>query len=57
MRYRFINCFLFLLYGFNHLIAQGIGFPDEPSQAPIGGLGLLAFLGAYLANKKLNKRK
>ncbi len=38
------------------IFAQGVGFPDEPSQAPIGGLGLLAAGGAALAYKKLRKK-
>ena len=37
------------------LFAQGVGFPDEPNQAPIGGLGLLVAGGAALAYKKLKK--
>jgi hypothetical protein len=37
------------------IFAQGVGFPDEPAQAPIGGLGLLAAGGAALAYKKLKK--
>ena len=35
------------------IFAQGVGFPNEPNQAPIGGLGLLAAGGAALAYKKL----
>ena len=38
------------------IFAQGVGFPDEPAQAPIGGLGLLAAGGAALAYKKLRKK-
>ncbi len=38
------------------LMAQGITLPDEPSQAPIGGLGLLAALGGAMAYKKLRKK-
>ena len=38
------------------IFAQGVGFPDEPNQAPIGGLGLLAAGGAALAYKKLRKK-
>ena len=37
-------------------MAQGIDFPTEPSQAPIGGLGWLAALGGALAYKKLRKK-
>ena len=38
------------------IFAQGVTFPDEPAQAPIGGLGLLAVGGAALAYKKLRKK-
>ena len=38
------------------IFAQGVGFPDEPTQAPIGGLGLLVAGGAALAYKKLRKK-
>ena len=37
------------------IFAQGVDFPNEPNQAPIGGLGLLAAGGAALAYKKLKK--
>ena len=36
--------------------SQGIDFPSSPSQAPIGGLGLLAAGGAALAYKKLRRK-
>ena len=39
------------------LLAQGVTFPSEPSQAPIGGLGWLAVLGGALAYKKLRNKK
>ena len=40
------------------LVAQGIDFPSDPSQAPIGGLGLLIGAGGAMAWKKLrNKNK
>jgi hypothetical protein len=39
------------------LLAQGVVFPDEPSQAPIGGLGLLGAVGGAMAWKKLKNRK
>ena len=39
------------------IFAQGVTFPDEPTQAPIGGLGLLVAGGAALAYKKLRKKK
>ena len=32
-------------------------FPGEPTQAPIGGLGLLAAAGGAMAIKKLMDRK
>jgi hypothetical protein len=38
------------------IFAQGVSFPDDPAQAPIGGLGLLAAGGAALAYKKLRKK-
>ena len=38
------------------IFAQGVAFPEEPVQAPIGGLGLLAAGGAALAYKKLRKK-
>jgi hypothetical protein len=39
------------------LVAQGIGFPDPPSQAPIGGLELLIGAGGAMAWKKLKNQK
>ena len=38
------------------IMAQGVEFPNEPTQAPIGGLGLLAAAGAAMAYKKLKDR-
>ena len=38
------------------IFAQGVDFPDEPAQVPIGGLGLLAAGGAALAYKKLRRK-
>ena len=38
------------------IFAQGVTFPNEPVQAPIGGLGLLLAGGAALAYKKLKKK-
>ena len=38
------------------IFAQGVDFPNEPNQAPIGGLGLLAAGGAALAYKKFRKK-
>ena len=37
------------------IFAQGVDFPNDPTQAPIGGLGLLVAGGAALAYKKLKK--
>ena len=37
------------------ILAQGVAFPSEPEQAPIGGLGLLALGGAAIAYKRLKK--
>ena len=39
------------------LIAQGVPFPDNPSQAPIGGLELLIGAGGAMAWSKLKNRK
>jgi len=38
------------------LLAQGVNFPDTPSQAPIGGLELLIGAGGALAWKTLRNR-
>ena len=38
------------------IFTQGVDFPNEPVQAPIGGLGLLIAGGAALAYKKLRKK-
>ena len=38
------------------IMAQGVEFPEDPTQAPIGGLGLLAAAGAAMAYKKLKDR-
>tara|TARA_Y100000591_G_scaffold200803_1_gene173677 strand:+ start:4076 stop:4243 length:168 start_codon:yes stop_codon:yes gene_type:complete len=38
------------------ILAQGVNFPNEPAQAPVGGLGLLAVVGAALAYKKLRNK-
>ena len=37
------------------IFAQGVGFPSEPAQAPIGGLGILVLGGAAIAYKRLKK--
>ena len=41
----------------NTLIAQGVGWPDNPSQAPIGGLELLIGAGGAMVWSKLKNRK
>jgi hypothetical protein len=41
----------------NTIIAQGVTFPGEPSQAPIGGLELLIGAGGAMAWSKLKNRK
>ena len=50
------NCIYFMITMGSMLMAQGITLPNEPSQAPIGGLGWLAALGGALAYKKLRKK-
>tara|TARA_B100000003_G_C10831302_1_gene331052 strand:+ start:704 stop:865 length:162 start_codon:yes stop_codon:yes gene_type:complete len=37
------------------IFAQGVNFPSEPVQAPIGGLGLLVLGGAAIAFKRFKK--
>ena len=37
------------------IFAQGVNFPSNPVQAPIGGLGLLALGGAAIAYKRFKK--
>ena len=39
------NTIMFILNIGSMALAQGITLPNEPSQAPIGGLGWLAALG------------
>jgi len=39
------------------LMAQGVDFPNTPSQAPIGGLELSIGAGGAMAWKKLRGRK
>ena len=41
----------------NTIIAQGVDFPDTPSQAPIGGLGLLVGAGGAMTGRKQKNRK
>ena len=40
----------------NTIIAQGVDFPSDPSQAPIGGLELLIGAGGAMAYRKLKSR-
>ena len=41
---------------FNTIIfSQGVAFPSNPTQAPIGGLGLLVLGGAAIAYKRFKK--
>ena len=49
--------FYFIISLFCHslICSQGVGFPNEPVQAPISGLWLLIVGGAALAFKKLKK--
>ena len=37
------------------IFSQGVDFPSEPAQAPIGGLGILVLGGAAIAYKRLKK--
>ena len=54
MKYKYYLIINFLF--FNAIIfAQGITFPSSPTQAPIGGLGLLALGGAAIAYKRFKK--
>ena len=42
---------------FSSMLVAQVGFPDAPSQGPIGGVTLLALAGGGLALKKLYNRK
>ena len=53
---RLIRIAVFVLPLITVVIAQP-DFPGEPTQAPIGGLGLLAAAGGAMAIKKLMDRK
>jgi len=48
---------LIILLGSSLLLGQGVGFPSEPSQAPIGGLELLIGAGGAMAWKRLRNKK
>ena len=39
-----------------YLLAQGVTFPSTPTQTPIGGLGVLALLGAALVYNTFKKK-
>ena len=56
MKYIPIKLILFVAPFMNLLLAQGVGFPSDPSQAPIGGLELLIAAGGAMAYKKLKNR-
>ena len=44
------------MFFINSLVfAQGVTFPVNPTQAPIGGLGLLAIGGAAIAYRRFKK--
>ena len=47
---------IFILTVATQMMAQGVTFPTTPSQAPIGGLGLLAAIGGAMAYKILKKK-
>ena len=51
-KYYVIISMLFINVG---VFAQGVSFPSDPVQAPIGGLGLLALGGAAIAYKRFKK--
>ncbi len=53
---KLIRIAVFVLPLITAVMAQP-SFPDPPSQAPIGGLGLLAAAGGALALKKLRDKK
>jgi len=52
-----ITIIFILLVGTSLLLGQGVGFPSEPSQAPIGGLELLIGAGGAMAWKRLRNKK
>ena len=51
-----LTSFIIICFGLVATVAAQPDFPDAPSQAPIGGLGLLAAAGGALAIKKLIDR-
>ena len=52
-----LTSFIITCFGLVATVAAQPDFPDAPSQAPIGGLGLLAAAGGALAIKKLRDKK
>ena len=52
MKIQYILMTIIILLG-NTILAQGVTFPPDPSQAPIGGLELLIGAGGALAWNKL----
>ena len=53
-----LTSFIIICFGLVATVAAQPNFPNTPTQAPIGGLGLLAAAGGALAIKKLiDKRK
>jgi len=57
MKHTYIKLILFLTSTLSMIMAQGVGFPSDPAQAPIGGLELLIGAGGAMAYKKLKNRK
>jgi|TARA_B110000495_G_scaffold97394_1_gene84262 hypothetical protein len=56
MIHTYIKIILFLTSTLSMIMAQGVGFPSDPAQAPIGGLELLIGAGGAMAYKKLKNR-
>ncbi|MGY8787490.1 MAG: PID-CTERM protein-sorting domain-containing protein [Fidelibacterota bacterium] len=56
MIHTYIKLILFLTSTLSMIMAQGVGFPSDPAQAPIGGLELLIGAGGAMAYKKLKNR-
>jgi hypothetical protein len=56
MKHTYIKLILFLTSTLSMIMAQGVGFPSDPAQAPIGGLELLIVAGGAMAYKKLKNR-
>jgi hypothetical protein len=57
MIHTYIKIILFLTSTLSMIMAQGVGFPSDPAQAPIGGLELLIGAGGAMAWKKLKNKK